>query len=51
MEWADHYRQAEFNTEDGDKPKKVVDLTAWDQEFFKVKQEMLFEIIMVCFYS
>lgn len=49
IDWSTYHKQ-DATTDSNDK-KRNVDLTQWDQDFFKVRQEMLFEIIMVIVFS
>lgn len=37
--------------DESDARKKTTEIEEWDQKFMQVDQEMLFEIILVCFDS
>ena len=51
IEWCEHHRNDPIQTQDdeSDARKKTTDIEEWDQKFMQVDQEMLFEIILVCF--
>lgn len=51
LEWCEHHRNDPVQTsdEDSESRKKTTDIDEWDQKFMQVDQEMLFEIILVCF--
>lgn len=52
IEWCTHHRAdpPATDTDDSDNRKKSTDIDEWDQKFMQVDQEMLFEIILVCFH-
>ena len=48
MKWAEHHKDDPPLTDDEDiKEKRSDDIDPWDQEFLKVDQGTLFEIILV----
>lgn len=51
IEWCDHHRADPVQTADdeNDARKKTTEIEEWDQKFMQVDQEMLFEIILVCY--
>jgi hypothetical protein len=51
LEWCEHHRKdpPASQDDDSDSRKKSTDIEEWDQKFMQVDQEMLFEIILVCF--
>jgi S-phase kinase-associated protein 1 len=53
IEWCEHHKRDPVapNDDDSDSRKKTTDIDEWDQKFMQVDQEMLFEIILVSFYS
>lgn len=53
VEWCEHHRKDPPQTteDDNDSRKKSTEIDEWDQKFMQVDQEMLFEIILVCFPS
>lgn len=50
IEWAEHHRDSNFPDEDDDDSRKSAPVDAWDREFLKVDQEMLYEIILAANY-
>ncbi|CCH62473.1 hypothetical protein TBLA_0H01860 [Henningerozyma blattae CBS 6284] len=50
VEWAEHHRGSTFPDEDDDDSRKSAPVDAWDREFLKVDQEMLYEIILAANY-
>ncbi|CAB4253794.1 similar to Saccharomyces cerevisiae YDR328C SKP1 Evolutionarily conserved kinetochore protein that is part of multiple protein complexes [Maudiozyma barnettii] len=50
IEWAEHHRNSNFPDEDDDDSRKSAPVDAWDREFLKVDQEMLYEIILAANY-
>lgn len=50
IEWAEHHRDSTFPDEDDDDSRKSAPMDAWDREFLKVDQEMLYEIIQAANY-
>ncbi|CAF1447123.1 unnamed protein product [Adineta ricciae] len=51
IEWAEHHQDDEIEDEDGQpKAKRVVYLQEWDIKYFKIDQQMIFEIIMASNY-
>ena len=45
LEWSEHHRGDPL---ENDSPRrKTADIDEWDQKFFQVDQEMVFEIILV----
>ena len=49
IEWATHHKDDPPPPEDEEnKEKRTDDIEAWDQEFLKVDQGTLFELILVC---
>lgn len=51
VEWCEHHKDdpPSAQDDDSDSRKKSTDIDEWDQKFMQVDQEMLFEIILVCF--
>lgn len=51
IEWCVHHKDdpPSTNEDDNDTRRKTTDIGEWDQKFMQVDQEMLFEIILVCF--
>lgn len=51
LEWCEHHKNdpPASQDDDSDSRKKSTDIDEWDQKFMQVDQEMLFEIILVCF--
>ncbi len=51
IEWCEHHRNDPLptNEDENESRKKTTDIEEWDQKFMQVDQEMLFEIILVCF--
>jgi S-phase kinase-associated protein 1 len=51
IEWCEHHKNdpVAANDDDADSRKKTTDIDEWDQKFMQVDQEMLFEIILVCY--
>lgn len=51
LEWCEQHKNdpVPLTEEDTDTRKKSTDIDEWDQKFMQVDQEMLFEIILVCF--
>lgn len=50
IEWAEHHKNSNFPDEDDDDSRKSAPVDAWDREFLKVDQEMLYEIILAANY-
>lgn len=50
IEWAEHHKDSNFPDEDDDDSRKSAPVDAWDREFLKVDQEMLYEIILAANY-
>ncbi|AAS52216.1 ADR295Cp [Eremothecium gossypii ATCC 10895] len=50
IEWAEHHRDSNFPDEEDDDSRKSAPVDAWDREFLKVDQEMLYEIILAANY-
>ncbi|CCK69637.1 SCF ubiquitin ligase subunit SKP1 KNAG_0C05390 [Huiozyma naganishii CBS 8797] len=50
IEWAEHHRDSTFPDEEDDDSRKSAPVDAWDREFLKVDQEMLYEIILAANY-
>lgn len=53
IEWCNHHKDDPEKTgeDDSDSRKKSTEIDEWDQKFMQVDQEMLFEIILVCYSS
>ena len=52
IDWATHHKDDPPPPEDEEnKEKRTDDIEPWDQEFLKVDQGTLFELILVCMYS
>lgn len=53
LEWCEYHKgdPAPPTDDDSDSRKKSTDIEEWDQKFMQVDQEMLFEIILVCYNS
>ena len=53
IEWCTQHKSDPPTTtdDDADSRKKTTDIDEWDQKFMQVDQEMLFEIILVCFFQ
>lgn len=51
IEWCEHHKNdpAPAADDETDSRKKSTDIEEWDQKFMQVDQEMLFEIILVCY--
>lgn len=51
IEWCVHHQNDPPTTGDDDDAarKKMTEIDEWDQKFMQVDQEMLFEIILVCY--
>ena len=51
LEWCDHHKDDPPAAADDetDARKKTTDIEDWDMRYMQVDQEMLFEIILVCF--
>ena len=48
LEWAEHHKEDPPPPEDDDnKEKRTDDIEPWDQEFLRVDQGTLFELILV----
>ena len=48
LEWAEHHKEDPPPPEDDDnKEKRTNDIDPWDQEFLRVDQGTLFELILV----
>ncbi|CCD24102.1 SCF ubiquitin ligase subunit SKP1 NDAI_0C04420 [Naumovozyma dairenensis CBS 421] len=50
IEWAEHHKDSNFPDEEDDDSRKSAPVDAWDREFLKVDQEMLYEIILAANY-
>lgn len=50
VEWAEHHKDSVFPDEEDDDSRKSAPVDAWDREFLKVDQEMLYEIILAANY-
>ncbi|SSD59221.1 probable Suppressor of kinetochore protein 1 [Saccharomycodes ludwigii] len=50
IEWAEHHRDSKFPDEEDDDSRKTAPIDAWDREFLKVDQEMMYEIILAANY-
>lgn len=50
IQWAEHHKDSTFPDEDDDDSRKSGPVDAWDREFLKVDQEMLYEIILAANY-
>lgn len=51
IQWCTHHKDDPPPPEDDEnKEKRTDDIPVWDQEFLKVDQGTLFELILVCFY-
>lgn len=50
IEWCEHHKDEALptNEDESDNRKKTTEIEEWDQKFMQVDQEMLFEIILVC---
>ena len=54
VQWCEHYeyeprtQSAELTLVNHQNPKKSTKISEWEQAFFTVNQELLFEIILVC---
>lgn len=52
IEWCEHHKNDPPTAgDDDDNRRKTTDIEEWDQKFMQVDQEMLFEIILVCFFK
>lgn len=52
IEWSKHHKNDPPSTDDNDSEnnrRRTTDIDEWDQKFMQVDQEMLFEIILVCY--
>ncbi|KAK6201427.1 Skp1 family, dimerization domain-containing protein [Scheffersomyces amazonensis] len=50
LEWCEHHKNTVFPDEDDEDAKKTAPIEEWDRSFFKVDQEMLYEIILAANY-
>ncbi|CAF0883831.1 unnamed protein product [Rotaria sordida] len=51
IEWSIHHKQDKLSSEENQQnSRRYIEIPQWDQEFFKIKQEMIFEIIMAANY-
>lgn len=50
LEWAEHHKDSNFPNEEDDDSRNSAPVDAWDREFLKVDQEMLYEIILAANY-
>lgn len=50
IEWCKHHKNETQAVEDDDSDKRTDDIPTWDQEFLKVDQGTLFELIMAANY-
>ncbi|KAK6462357.1 Skp1 subunit D of kinetochore protein complex CBF3 [Scheffersomyces coipomensis] len=46
LEWCEHHKTTVFPDEDDEDAKKTAPIEEWDRTFFRVDQEMLYEIIL-----
>jgi S-phase kinase-associated protein 1 len=53
IEWCEHHKNdpQPAQDDDSDSRKKTTDIEEWDQKFMQVDQEMLFEIILVSYFT
>jgi hypothetical protein len=53
IEWCEHHQNdpPASQDDDSDSRKKSTDIEEWDQKFMQVDQEMLFEIILVRYFT
>ena len=51
IQWATHHKDDPPPPEDDEsREKNLNDISTWDQDFLKVDQGTLFELILVCFF-
>ncbi|CAF0879494.1 unnamed protein product [Rotaria sordida] len=51
IEWSIYHKQDKLTSEENQQnSRRYIEIPQWDQEFFKIKQEMIFEIIMAANY-
>ena len=49
IQWATHQKDDPLPPDDDEnKEKRTDDIDPWDQEFLRVDQETLFELVLVC---
>ncbi|KAI9765086.1 MAG: hypothetical protein M1840_007793 [Geoglossum simile] len=50
FEWCDYHKGDPLESTDDDSRRKTTDMNEWDQIYFQVDQEMVFEIILAANY-